>query len=125
MEEKIPDSFTSLEETLSQQIHALYISQLGHSPQKVICNLSDKNLTIVVEHPMTPAERFLIESRKNDLAQEVSWNLYKAVEPQMKAIIEAVVRVPVLDLIGTSSIDSDRTSIIAILAAKPQQNWQL
>ncbi|PIG90941.1 DUF2294 domain-containing protein [Gloeocapsopsis sp. IPPAS B-1203] len=120
MEEKILASFTSLEETLSQQIHALYISQLGHSPQKVICNLLDKSLTIVVEHPTTPPERLLIESHKNDLAEEVSWNLYKAIEPYMKAIIEAVVRVPVVDLIGTSSIDSDRTSIVAVLADKPQ-----
>ncbi|MUL34871.1 DUF2294 domain-containing protein [Gloeocapsopsis dulcis] len=120
MEEKIPASFTLLEETLSQQIRALYTSQLGHSPQKVICNLLDKTLTILVEHAMTPPERLLIESGKHDLVEEVRWNLCKAIEPHLKAIIEAVVKVPVVDLIGTSNIDSDRTSITAVLAAKPQ-----
>lgn len=120
MEEKIPADFSLLEQTLSQQIQDLYVSQLGHSPDKIVCNLLDRSLTIIVEHPITPPERILIESHKNDLAEEVGWNLYKAIEPRLKVLIEEVVRVPVVDLIGSSSIDSDRTSIIAVLAAQPQ-----
>lgn len=119
MEEKTSVDYTQLEATLAQQIQALYFAQLGHSPKKVVCNLLDKSLTIIVEHPTTPPERLLIESRKHDLAQEVGWNLYKAIEPQLKDLIEEVLKVPVVDLIGSSNIDSDRTSIIVVLADKP------
>lgn len=119
MEEQSLPNYSLLEETLSYKIRDLYIKQLGHAPQQVVCNLSDNSLTIVIEHPITPPERILIENHKNKLAEEVSWNLYKALEPQLKVLIEGVVRVSVVDLLGTSSIDSDRTSIIAVLAARP------
>ncbi len=119
MEEKKPVDCLQMEATLAQQIQALYFKQLGHLPGKVVCNLSNQSLTVVVEHPTTPPERLLIESQKNDLAREFGRNLYKAIEPQLKNLIEEVLKVPVVDLLGSSNIDSDRTSIIIVLADKP------
>ncbi|OKH27487.1 DUF2294 domain-containing protein [Chroogloeocystis siderophila] len=119
MEENIPTNCIQLEAILAQQIQALYFNLLGHLPEKVVCNLSNQNLTVIVEHPTTPPERLLLENRKNDLAQEVGWNLYKAIEPQLKQLIEEVLDVSAVDMLGSSNIDSDRTSIIVVLAAKP------
>jgi uncharacterized protein YbcI len=46
-----------LERTLSQRIQAFYRDKLGHQPSKITCQISDRNLLIVLENSITPAEQ--------------------------------------------------------------------
>lgn len=111
-----------LEQNLSQQIKLLYLAQLGHQPDKVHCQLSDKTLTVVVENPITQPERLLFASGKQEFAELVRSNIHKAFQPQLKTLIEEVVGVRVIDLLGDSKIETGRTSIVAVLAAIPQNS---
>lgn len=109
-----------LEQNLSQHIRMLYINQLGHEPSSVSCQLADKALTIIVENPVTQPERLLAESGKIELAEQVRANLHKAFQPQIKALIEEVLGIPVIELLGKSNLQTGFSTVIVILAAKPK-----
>lgn len=109
-----------LERTLSQRIQALYRNQLGHQPSKVICQLFDEKVAIVLEDSVTQPEQLLAQNGQEDLAEQVRENLDKALEPQLKALIEEVVGVQVLDLLSDAKIETGRTGTIAVLAAVPK-----
>lgn len=109
-----------LEQNLSERIQVLYLTQLGHKPNKVSCQLIDKTLTIVVENPITQPERLLAQSGKTELAEQVRFNIHKAFQPQLKVLIEEVIGVDLIELVGDSQLQTGRTVIIAILAATPK-----
>lgn len=109
-----------LEQDLSQHIQSLYLNQLGHEPSSVSCQLIDKTLTITVEDPITQPEKLLIENGKHELAQEVRSTIYKALQPLLKALIEEAVGVDVVELLGSSEIQTGYVITIAVLVAPPQ-----
>lgn len=115
-------TYRVLEKNLSQQIETLYLTQLGHQPDKVNCHLVDKTLSIVVDNPVTQPERLLLTNGKQEFAELLRFNINKAFQPQLKTLIEDVVGVSVIDLLGDSKIQTGRTSIVAILAATPQES---
>jgi len=108
-----------LEQTLAQQIQALYLNSLGHKPEQISCKLIDRTLFIVVEDPTTPVERFLVASGKQQLAEQVRTSIHIAFQPQLKALIEEVLKVNLIDFLGNSNLYTGRTSITAILPTKP------
>lgn len=119
-EDALDQNYGMLEQSLSQQIKFLYLNQLGHKPDKVECRLIDKTLTIIVENPITQPERLLLASGKQEFADLVRSSIHKVFQPQLKALIEEVFGVCVLEILGDSKIHTGRTSIVAILAATPQ-----
>ncbi len=119
-DERVQPPHAQFEQSLSQRVMALYLTQLGHQPSKVSCQLIDKMLTIIVENPITQPERLLAESGKQEFAERVRFNLHKAFQPQLRALIEDVLKVSVIDLLGESKLQTGRTSVIAVLAATPK-----
>lgn len=109
-----------LEQKLFEQVQAVYLKILGHQPQQISCKLLDKNLTIIVEDSITQPEQLLVNSDKQELAQEVRSIIHLALEPHLKSAIEEVTSIPLTDLISKSSLDTGRTSIVAILAHAPE-----
>ncbi len=89
-----------LEQVLSQRIQALYRTQLGHQPSKVSCQVFDDNLAIVIEDSITQSEQLLLNNGQMELAQQVRSDLDKGIQPQLKALIEEVMNVPVIDLLS-------------------------
>ena len=121
MEEKISKLIhAQLEQNVSQRIQSLYLTQLGHKPSSVSCQLIDKTLTITVDDPITQLEKLLIESGKHELAQEVRSTIYKTLQPLLKALIEEAVGVNVVDLLGSPEIQTGYVITIAVLVAPPQ-----
>lgn len=110
-----------LEQHLAQRIQVLYITELGHKPNKVACQLLDKTLTITIENPITQPERLLVESGKQEFAEQLRSNIHKAFQPQLKALIEEVLGASIIEMLGDSQLQTCRTSIIAVLAATPQK----
>ena len=109
-----------LERLLSQGLQALYREQLGHQPGKVTCQLFDEKLAIIVENSITPPEQLLANTGQTELAEQVRSDLDKAIQPQLKALIEEVLGVAVLDLLSDATIETGRTGIIAVLDLTPE-----
>lgn len=109
-----------LERLLSQKLQALYREQLGHQPGKITCQLFDEKLAVVVENSITPPEQVLANNGQAELAEQVRTDLDKALEPQLKALIEQVLGVAVLDLLSDATLETGRTGIIAILDVTPE-----
>ena len=109
-----------LEQVLSQRIQALYRVKLGHQPSQVSCRLFDEQLAILIEACLTPSEQSRINAGLSQLAQQVRTDLNKALEPQLKQLIEEIIHVPVIDLLSDATLETGRTGTIAVLAAAPQ-----
>lgn len=109
-----------LERTLSQRIQALYRNQLEHQPSKVTCQVFDEKIAIILEDSITQAEQLLANSGEQELAEKVRDELNEALEPQLRALIEEIVGVAVIDLLTNARLETGRIATIAILAETPQ-----
>ena len=109
-----------LERELSQQIQALYRNNLGHRLGEVDCQIFDGKIAIVLENAITPAEQLLVSDGKQELVEEIHSSLTEALYSRLKALIEQIVGVSVLDLLSDTTLETERTGMIAVLAAQPQ-----
>jgi uncharacterized protein YbcI len=117
------DSFPTrgqLERTLSQRIQAFYRSQLGHRIGSVDCQIFEQKIVIVLENAVTQPEQLLANDGKEELVEEVHSSLKAAIQPQLKDLIETVVGVSVVDLLSDTTLKTERTGMIAVLAEEPQ-----
>ncbi len=80
----------------------------------------DKILTIIIEDSITQPEQLLAKSGRQELAKQVRSNINQTLGPHLKSLIEEVVKVPVVDLLSDSAFDTERTSIVAVLASLAQ-----
>jgi len=108
-----------LERTLSQGIQALYRNELGHQPSKITCQIFDSKIAIIMENSLTKPEQLLAENGKEDLAEQLRSDLEEVIQPQIKALIEKVVGIAVIDLLSDSKLDTGRSGTIAVLADSP------
>jgi uncharacterized protein YbcI len=108
-----------LERSLSQRIQAFYREKLGHQPSKITCQISDRNLLIVLENSITPAEQLLAESGSQDLAEQVRTELDDAIQPKLKELIEETLNVTVVELLSDATLETGRTGMIAVLDDLP------
>ncbi|WP_009633666.1 DUF2294 domain-containing protein [Synechocystis sp. PCC 7509] len=117
-----PSSSTrgQIERTLSQRIQSLYRSQLEHTPSRVICQIFDGKIAIILEDSITQPEQVLVNNGQQELAEQVRSELDEALQPQLKALIEEVVGISVIDLLSNAKLDTGRSATIAILAESPQ-----
>ena len=109
-----------LERTLSQRIESLYRSQLEHKPNKVVCQIFDEKIAIILEDSITQPEQILVNNGQQELAEKVRSELDEALQPQLKALIEEIVGVSVIDLLSNAKLETGRSATIAILAESPQ-----
>lgn len=109
-----------LERTLSQRIQALYRTQLEHQPSRVTCQIFEEKIAIILEDSITKPEKILVNSGEQELAAQVRSELDEAIQPQLKALIEEVVGVAVIDLLSNAKLETGRTATVVILADTPQ-----
>jgi uncharacterized protein YbcI len=109
-----------LERQLSQEIQAFYRRHLGHQPSKVVCQLFDAKLAIILEDSITNAEQILLEEGKEDLAVKVRSNLDDAIQPELKQLIKNIIKVEVVDILSDATLNTGRTGIIAVLGDTPE-----
>lgn len=108
-----------IQRTLAQRIQALYRDQLGHQPSKVTCQLSDCNLTIILEDSITQPEQLLAQTGRRELAEQVRSDLDEAIQPQLKKLIEDILNVDVVEILSDATLETGRTGIIALLTDTP------
>lgn len=108
-----------LEREVSQKMQALYRKYLGHQPSKVTCQLFDEKLAIILEDSVTQPEQLLAQDGQLELAKQVRADLNQAIRPQVKALVESILKVEVLDLLSDATLNTGRTGIIVILSDTP------
>ncbi|CAN5772162.1 hypothetical protein BH23CYA1_BH23CYA1_05130 [soil metagenome] len=108
-----------LEREVSQKMQALYKKYLGHQPSKVTCQLFDEKLAIILEDSVTQPEQLLAQDGQLELAKQVRADLNQAIRPQVKALVESILKVEVLDLLSDATLKTGRTGIIVILSDTP------
>ncbi len=108
-----------LERSLSQQIQALYREHLGHKPGKVTCQLFDEKLAIIIENSITQPEQLLAEDGQAELVKQLREGIDDAIQPQLKALIEQILSVQVIDFLADATLETGRTGIIVILSSTP------
>jgi uncharacterized protein YbcI len=86
----------------------------------VTCQLFDEKLAVIVENSITPPEQLLVNNGQTQLAEQVRSDLDKAIQPQLKALIEEVLGVAVLDILSDATLETGRTGIIAVLDVTPE-----
>jgi uncharacterized protein YbcI len=109
-----------VERNLSQRVQALYRQQLGHSPGRIICQLFEKKVAIVIDNSMTQPEQFLAQDGQEQLANEMRTQIDQALRPQLRTLVEDVLGIPVLDIMSDATLDTERTGIIIVLEDAPQ-----
>ena len=115
-----PPTRGQLERSLSQRIQSLYRTQLEHQPSRVTCQIFDEKIAIILESSITKPEQLLLNSGQEELAGQVRIELDEVLEPQLKALIEEVVGVAVIDLLSNAKLSTGRSATVAILAQTPQ-----
>ncbi|MGP1386729.1 MAG: DUF2294 domain-containing protein [Thainema sp.] len=108
-----------LERSLSQQIQALYREELGHCPKRIICQLFESKLAIILEGSITQPEKFLANDGQKELAGQVRDRIDEAIRPQLKDLVEEVLGVPVVDILSDATLETERTGLIVVLDEIP------
>lgn len=109
-----------LERDLAQGFQALYRHQFGHRPQRIICHLFADKLAIVAEDTITPVEQVLLQEGRLELNQLVRDSIEKAIKPLLRALIEEILRVQVVELLWDTTLETGYTGVLAILTGTPQ-----
>ncbi|AFZ36472.1 Protein of unknown function DUF2294 [Stanieria cyanosphaera PCC 7437] len=109
-----------LERQISQKLQAFYRNRLGHQPSKITCQLFDQKLAIIIEESITQAEQILVKEGKKELAEQVHSQLDDAIQPELKQVVEEIIKVKIIDLLSDATLQTGRTGMIAVLDQTPQ-----
>jgi uncharacterized protein YbcI len=119
MNQSIP-TCGQLERSLSQSIQAFYRDKIGQRPSKVTCQLFDEKVAIIIENSISNAEQLLFQEGQTKLVEEIHSALDEVIKPQLKALMEEILKVGVLDLLSDATQETGRTGMIAVLTETPQ-----
>ncbi len=113
-----------LERAISQGINALYRKLLGHQPGKIVAQLFESKLAIVIENSLSPTEQVLLEhgddQQEEDLAVKAREKVNEVFQSEVKDLLEEILKVEVQDIMLDSSLDTARTGLIVVLEQPPQ-----
>lgn len=109
-----------LERELSQKIYAFYREKLQQNPSKIISQILEKKIVVVIEESISNTEKILIEQGKIKLAKEVRDNLDFSLKSELQELIKEVTGVKVIDILTDATLKTARTGIIIILDSMPQ-----
>lgn len=106
----------TLQQRIADQIQRWYVHQLGHSRVEVACHIFGNKLMVVLDNAVTQPEQLLVSSGRADFAEQVRNALDHSLRLHLHQIIEALTQVRIVDLLTTTQIKTERTSIVAILS---------
>ena len=105
-----------LERSLSQQIQRLYREELGHSTGKVICQIRDEQLTIVIESSLTQPEQLLLQEFEPERVEQLRSDLDDVVRPKLISLVEEYLQRTVIDLMSDTTLETGRTGFVVVLS---------
>lgn len=124
-----------LSQSLGQEIQQLYRTHLGHHPSKITCQSFEGKLAILLEDALTPPEQLLFSQGQIELVRQIRECLHEILRPRIKALIQEVMDVTVVDLLTATQLETGRVSFMVVLSsqdtASPKPNspaekeWQV
>ncbi|BAU10181.1 hypothetical protein LEP3755_06610 [Leptolyngbya sp. NIES-3755] len=108
-----------IERTIGQRLQALYRERTGQHPEKVTCQFFDEKLAIVLEQISTPAERFLVNSGRQEVAEMFRAELEEGMKAEIIALIEEIGSTSVVQLLNRTSLETGFSGLIVILKEPP------
>jgi uncharacterized protein YbcI len=105
-----------LERSLSQQIQKLYREELGHSTGKIVCQLRDDQLTIIIESSLTQPEQLLLQECEPKRVEQLRSDLDNAVRPKLIALVEERLQREVVDLMSDTTLETGRSGFVVVLS---------
>ncbi|MEM6837444.1 MAG: DUF2294 domain-containing protein [Cyanobacteria bacterium P01_C01_bin.120] len=109
-----------LERSLSQCIQKLYREHLGHATGKVTCQLMEDKLTIVIESSLTQPEQLLLEESSLEKVEKIRADLDNIIRKKLIELVEETMHLQVLDVMGDTTLKTERTGFIIVLSDNPQ-----
>ncbi|MDY6783382.1 MAG: DUF2294 domain-containing protein [Cyanobacteriota bacterium] len=109
-----------LKDLLSDRIHDLYQNQLEHELREITYQAFDNTLVILIEGTLTKPEKVLQEDDRQELTRKVRGALDRHLQPQIKALLEEITGLTVVDFLYDSTIDTERTGAIAVFELSPK-----
>lgn len=108
-----------IERTIGQKLQALYRERTGQRPEKVTCQFFDEKLAIVLEQISTPAERFLLDSGRQEIAEMFRSELEDQMRAETIALIEEVATIQVVEVLNSTNLKVGISALIAVLKEPP------
>ncbi|MBE9009108.1 DUF2294 domain-containing protein [Pseudanabaenaceae cyanobacterium LEGE 13415] len=108
-----------IERTIGQRLQALYRERTGQRPEKVTCQFFDEKLAIVLEQISTPAERFLVETGRQEVAEKFRAELEAGMKAEVISLIEEIGSTSVVQLLNSTNLETGFSGLIAILKEPP------
>lgn len=107
-----------LSHSLSQEIQHLYRAHLGHHLSKITCQSFEGKLAILLEDALTPPEQLLFSQGQTELVRQIRDCLHEILRPRIKALIQEVTGVTVIDLLTATQLETGRVSFVVILSSQ-------
>lgn len=108
-----------IERAIGQRLQALYRERTGQRPERVTCQFFDEKLAIVLEQITTVAERSLIESGRQEVAEKFRAELEDTMTKEIIALVEEIGATSVVQLLSSTHLESGFSGLIAILGEPP------
>lgn len=108
-----------LERQLSQTVQALYRSEFGHLPSKVVCHLFADRVAIIAENTTTTIEQILLDNSRLDLAHDIRVAIGETFVSQVKQVAADILQVEAIDAICDSNLNSGYLGMIIFLKNAP------
>jgi uncharacterized protein YbcI len=108
-----------VERIISQNLQNFYRERIGQRPAKVICQMFDKKVSVVLEDTVSPAERTLLDAGREESANRLRAELCEIIKPQLKTLIAEITESDVIVILMDFDLKSGYSSVTAILAEPP------
>jgi uncharacterized protein YbcI len=104
------------EATLVECLPDFLVTQLGHAPEQVICQMDDRQIVVTVNGAVTQLEQLLQGSQQEALANHIRTHLDAILRPRLQVWIAELLQVHIVDLWVKTDLPQGRMIAIAILA---------
>ena len=108
-----------LEKDLSQSIKNMYREQIAHPPQKITCKLFSRYIAIVGDEALTPIEKSLWGFGKEELSEQIRFEIDRIVKLKLIQIIESMTSVKIEEILSNVTFATNKSGILVILSAPP------
>lgn len=108
-----------VEREITNQVRSFYASGLGIRCGQIICHFFDTKLVITIEKALSPLEKFFLSQGETPFAEETRLRLDRMIKSAIKDMIEDILGQTVIDVIISSALTIEVTSIMVILQEIP------
>ena len=109
-----------LERSLSQGIQTAYRTLVGGAPKTVVCHLSERTISVVIEGSVINAEQLILRESNQNAPRAMRRQINHAFRDEIFKLVRDRIGVEASAVMIETSFDSGITGAVILLAAPPQ-----